>query len=96
MACALPCMCRGFWEAGVPVGPFRSRETGSASGFVCLRVAITTNRGREVLTCLPRPEVCVAQGVPQQPPETAMHCLVAAAATAPQHPCTQAPVGPQG
>lgn len=62
----------------MPVGPFRSRETGSASGFVCLRVAITTNRGREVLSCLPRPEVRVVQGGLQQPPvmPCTARCLV--------------------
>jgi len=48
---------RGFWEDGVPVGPFRSRETGSASSFVCLQFAITSNLGHWMTTCLPLPSV---------------------------------------
>ncbi len=47
----------GFWHAGVPTGPFRSRETGSASGFVNLRIAYFRNRREEMhkAACIPRP-----------------------------------------
>jgi hypothetical protein len=53
----LPAPDSGFWEAGIPVGPFRSRETGSASSFVCLQFAITCNLGHWLTTCLPLPSV---------------------------------------
>ncbi|GLC44494.1 hypothetical protein PLESTB_000067100 [Pleodorina starrii] len=48
----------GFWHAGLPTGPFRSRETGSASGFVNLRIAYFRNRGEALrkAACLPRLE----------------------------------------
>jgi hypothetical protein len=29
---------RGIWERGVPVGPFKARESGSGSAFVNLRI----------------------------------------------------------
>ncbi|GIM09958.1 hypothetical protein Vretimale_13741 [Volvox reticuliferus] len=46
----------GFWYGGIPTGPFRSRETGSASGFVNLRIAYFRNRGEALrkAACLPR------------------------------------------
>ena len=46
----------GFWYAGRPTGPFRARETGSASGFVNLRIAYFRNRGEALrkAACLPR------------------------------------------
>mmetsp|Transcript_25480 Transcript_25480/g.71262 ORF Transcript_25480/g.71262 Transcript_25480/m.71262 type:complete len:747 (+) Transcript_25480:361-2601(+) len=34
----------GWWRHGYPVGPFRSRETGSGSGFVALRIAYAHGR----------------------------------------------------
>eukprot|EP00198_Chlamydomonas_reinhardtii_P006459 XP_001695795.1 predicted protein [Chlamydomonas reinhardtii] len=46
----------GFWHAGKPAGPFRSRETGSASSLVNLRVAYFRNRGEAIgrAACLPK------------------------------------------
>ncbi|PFH32079.1 hypothetical protein BESB_020200 [Besnoitia besnoiti] len=28
----------GYWDHGVPVGPFKSREFGTGSGFMCIRI----------------------------------------------------------
>ncbi|KAG2447289.1 hypothetical protein HYH02_007619 [Chlamydomonas schloesseri] len=46
----------GFWHAGKPAGPFRSRETGSASSLVNLRVAYFRNRGEAIgrAACMPK------------------------------------------
>ncbi|KXZ55758.1 hypothetical protein GPECTOR_2g1308 [Gonium pectorale] len=46
----------GFWHDGRPTGPFRSRETGSASGFMNLRIAYFRNRGEALqkAACVPR------------------------------------------
>ncbi|CBZ51136.1 conserved hypothetical protein [Neospora caninum Liverpool] len=29
----------GYWDHGIPVGPFKSREFGTGSGFMCIRIA---------------------------------------------------------
>lgn len=34
---------QGWWKDGLPVGPFISRQTGSSSVFLCLRIAFVTN-----------------------------------------------------
>lgn len=57
---------RGFWERGVPEGPFRSRETGSASSFVCLQFAITSNLGHWMTTCMPLPSVSGRGAAPNE------------------------------
>eukprot|EP00873_Tetraselmis_striata_P037052 jgi/Tetstr1/457316/TSEL_043920.t1 len=45
----------GYWKNGLPVGPFRSRETGSGSGFVRIRVGFVTCREESItdIKCMP-------------------------------------------
>ncbi|KAI9008646.1 hypothetical protein DFJ74DRAFT_688198 [Hyaloraphidium curvatum] len=36
----------GWWEDGFPVGPFRSRETGTGNAFKCIRIGFVSNSSK--------------------------------------------------
>lgn len=46
----------GLWQAGVPIGPFKSREKGSSSGFKNVRIGFFMNKADPVdeRLCCPR------------------------------------------
>eukprot|EP00192_Tetraselmis_astigmatica_P010092 CAMPEP_0117654190 /NCGR_PEP_ID=MMETSP0804-20121206/3612_1 /TAXON_ID=1074897 /ORGANISM="Tetraselmis astigmatica, Strain CCMP880" /LENGTH=821 /DNA_ID=CAMNT_0005460455 /DNA_START=29 /DNA_END=2494 /DNA_ORIENTATION=+ len=46
----------GWWEEGIPTAPFKSRETGSGSGFRAVRMAFVHGRADGLRSILPLPK----------------------------------------